>query len=181
MIREEALELVKTEIKTPNLIKHVLAVEACMRRLAREWGEDEAEWGLSGLLHDLDYERTKDDFSQHGLVSGRLLEERKVSPRVVEAVKAHAGHAERTSKMAKALFAVDPLTGLVVAAALMHPEKKLSALGVVFVLNRFREKGFARGANRGQIGKCEELGVTLEEFVRVCLEAMKGISGELGL
>ncbi|MCD6583515.1 MAG: HDIG domain-containing protein [Candidatus Omnitrophica bacterium] len=181
MQREEALDLVRKKLKNKNLVKHCLAVEACMRKLAQEFGENQDLWGLAGLLHDLDYEDTKDDFSQHGFITAEILKEQGINEEVIEAIKSHPGHIERKTKMAKALYAVDPLTGLIVASALMHPEKSLRALDVKFVLNRFKEKSFARGANREQIRSSQELGITLSEFISICLEAMKGISEELGL
>lgn len=181
MNRREALQLIESKICQKNLIKHMLAVEACMRRLAREFGEDEETWGLAGLLHDLDYELTKDDFSRHGIVTAEILEAEGLCREITDAIKAHPGHQERSRPMAKALYAADPLTGLIVASALMHPQKKLGALDISFLLNRYKEKGFARGANREQIAACEELGLPLEEFVRLCLEAMNEISRDLGL
>jgi len=181
MEREEALELVKAEVKTKNLVKHMLAVEACMRRLATELGEDEEMWGLAGLLHDLDYEYTKDAPERHALMAVEMLKDKGLPDEVLEAIKAHAGHAERKTSMAKALYAADPLTGLIVAATLMHPEKDLGAVDARFVLNRFKERSFARGANRDQIRSCEELGIPLDRFIELCLEAMRGIKEELGL
>jgi len=180
MKREEAFLLVKEHIKTPNLLKHVLAVEACMRELAKRLGEDVELWGLAGLLHDLDYEYTKDKPEEHGLVSAKMLEG-KVRPEVIEAIKAHSDKSPRNTSLAKALYSVDPLTGLIVASALMHPQKSLKTLDVQFVLNRFKEKGFARGANREQIKSCEELGLNLEEFIKLCLQGMREISDQLGL
>lgn len=181
MTRDEAFGLVKEKVSNKNLIKHMVATEACMRGLARHFGEDEELWGLTGLLHDLDYDLTKDDFPRHGLLSAEMLEERGVDERIVQAVKAHPGHVEAESMLDKALYAVDPLTGLIVAAALMHPDKKLAGLDTDFVLRRFKEKRFAAGANRDQISTCEGLGLSLEDFVTICLEAMKSASSELGL
>ncbi|RKY39283.1 MAG: phosphohydrolase [Candidatus Omnitrophota bacterium] len=181
MFRKEALKLLEERLKSKNLVKHSLAVEACMRRLAKEFGEDPDLWGLAGLLHDLDYEDTKDDFCRHGFVTAEFLKEKGIDRQIIEAIEAHPGHIERKTKMAKALYAVDPLTGLIIASCLMHPEKKLKALDTQFVINRFREKSFARGANREQIRSCQELGIALSEFISICLEAMKGISKELGL
>lgn len=180
MDREKALRLVEENLKTPNLRKHLLAVEACMRKLARHFGQDEELWGLTGLLHDLDYEYTKDKPEEHGLKTAEMLAG-KVPPEVIEAIKAHAGKAPVDGLMAQALFAVDPLTGLIVAAALMHPQRRLEALDETFVLNRFKEKGFARGANREQIRNCEKLGLSLQEFISLSLSAMKEIAEELGL
>jgi len=181
MKREEALELVKLKVKNKNLIKHMVAVESCMVELSKHFGEDERLWALAGLLHDLDYEETKDDFSQHGFVTAKMLEEKGIEEEVLNAIKSHPGHIPRTSKMAKALYCVDPLTGLIVAAALMHPTKKLTGINTQFVLNRFKEKRFAAGANREQIKTCESLELSLEEFITICLTAMQKISKELEL
>jgi len=181
MNRDEALVLLKQNIKSENLLKHMYATYACMKRLAKEFGEDEDKWALAGLLHDIDYELIGDDFSKHGLVSGEILEKNGLDKEIVDAVKAHTGNSERITKIAKALYAVDPLTGLIVAATLMHPDKSLKAVDTNFVLNRFKEKRFAKGANRDQIKSCEELGLDLEKFISICLEAMRGISNELGL
>lgn len=183
MEREEALRLVKQEVKTKNLIKHMLAVEAVMRRLAGELGQDEALWGLAGLLHDLDYDQTVDRPEQHGLIGAQLLEEKGLPAELVRAVKAHNEilGVERQTLLDKALYAADPVTGLLVAAALIHPQKKLAALDLDFLLNRFKEKSFARGADREQIKSCCELGLTLERFLSLSLEAMQSIAADLGL
>ena len=114
-------------------------------------------------------------------VTAEILQKEGVDGRIIEAIKAHPGHIERKTLMAKALYSVDPLTGLIVAACLMHPEKKLGALNTEFVLNRFKEKSFARGANREQIKACQEFGMPLEDFITICLETMKEVSGDLGL
>jgi len=181
MNREDALRLLESKLKNRNLIKHSLAVEACMKRLAKKYGQNIEMWGLTGLLHDLDYEDTKGDFSRHGFVTAEILEKEGMDSRIIEAIKAHPGHIARETLMAKALYAVDPLTGLIVAACLMHPEKKLGALNTEFVLNRFNEKSFSRGANREQIKTCQECELALEDFIALCLEAMQGISAELEL
>lgn len=181
MEREEALALLQKEIKRPNLIKHMLASEVCMQALAKRLGQDEKDWALAGLLHDLDYERTKNDFSRHGLEAVQMLSNYNLKEEILDAIKAHSGRIERSSLIAKALYAVDPLTGLIVASALMHPEKKLSALDSSFILRRFKEKHFAQGANRAQILACSELGLSLEEFISLGLEAMKEIASDLGL
>lgn len=180
MTRDEALELVKSKIKNDRLVKHCLAVEAAMRRLAKHFNEDEEHWGLTGLLHDLDYEITADDFSKHGLTTAEMLEG-KVDEDIIYAIKAHPGHVEAKSKMDISLYAIDPLTGLIVAACLMHPKKDLTYLDTSFVMRRFKEKSFARGADREQIKVCERLNISLEEFVSLVLEAMQGIHRELGL
>lgn len=181
MKREEALALIKSKVSNPNLIKHMLATEACMRILAHHFKDDEELWGLAGLLHDLDYDETVDDFSQHGLITATILHDLKMDEAIIYAIKTHPGWVKARSKMDKALYAVDPLTGLIVASALMHPSKSFSVLGVQFILNRFREKRFAARANRDQIQSCTDLGLSLEEFTALCLKAMQGISQQLGL
>lgn len=180
MTHEEGLALVKATVANQNLVKHMLATEACMRRLAMHFGEDVERWGLAGLLHDLDYDRTAKDFPRHGLVTAELLAG-KVDDAIIYAIKAHPGHVPAVSKMDQALYAVDPITGLIVASALMAPGKKLAAVDREFVLRRFKEKKFAAGANREQIASCSMLGLSLEDFTQMALEAMQGIAVDLGL
>lgn len=179
--RAEGGELMRRHLANANLVKHVLAVEAIMRALARRAGESEETWGLAGLLHDLDYERTKGDPERHGRVTMELLEQIDVPEEVRHAILAHAGHVPRNSAMDKAIYCADPVTGLIVASALMHPSKKLSGLDPDFVGKRFREKRFAAGANRDAIATCSELGLELHEFLRVSIEAMNAIADGLGL
>lgn len=181
MDRQQARELMEHTIPNKNLQKHMLAAEACMRGLAAHFGEDQEKWALAGLLHDLDYDQTADDFPNHGLVTAKMLEGKGLSEDIIYAIKAHPGHVEARSKIDFALYAVDPLTGLIVAAALMHPSKKLANVDVPFIMKRYKEKRFAAGANREQIQTCDRLGLTLEDFVGRCLAAMQGISEELGL
>ncbi|ADG83529.1 HDIG domain-containing metalloprotein [Thermincola potens] len=183
MTREEALTELKKHVKNKNLLKHMYACEAVMRRLARHFGQDEEKWGLAGLLHDIDYDETKDDPVRHSIVGAEILEQMGLPEDVVYAVKVHneAHGLPRNSLLDKALHATDPVTGLIVAGALIKPEKKLDAIDVPFLINRFNEKSFARGANREQIASCSELGLTLEEFFGLALEAMLAIRDELGL
>jgi len=182
LTRQEALKIVDELVKTPNIKKHLLAVEAFMRRLARHFGEDEDEWGLTGLLHDADYEVTEKDLERHTEVTAERLRQYAGTERIVHAILAHNHRAPMDTTMAKALYACDNLTGLIVACALVHPEKKLEPLTVDFVLRRFKEKSFARGANREEILTCESnLGIPLPEFIGLGLEAMKGIAAELEL
>lgn len=183
MDREAALRLVTENVSNQNLIKHMLAAEAIMRALAAHFGEDQDTWGLAGLLHDLDYDTTKDDMNTHSLVSSQMLTELGVGPEIAYAVKVHnEAHGDpRVSRLDKALYAVDPLTGLITAAALIRPEKKLSAVTAESVLKRFGEKSFARGANREQIKTCSEIDLTLDQFVAIGLAAMQSIADELGL
>ncbi|SHH37287.1 HDIG domain-containing protein [Caloranaerobacter azorensis DSM 13643] len=183
MNRIEALKHVKANIKNKNLIKHMLATEAVMIGLARKFKQDEEKWGLAGLLHDIDYEQTANNPEKHSLVGAKMLEELGYDKDIIYAVKVHNDiHGlERISLMDKALYSSDPLTGLIVAAALILPEKKLSKIDTKFILNRFKEKSFAKGANREQIAACKELGLELEEFIEIGLSSMQQISEELGL
>jgi putative nucleotidyltransferase with HDIG domain len=183
MNREEALDLIKEKIKNQNLIKHSLAVEACMRKLADYFNDEKEKWALAGLLHDIDYEETKNDPNLHSIKGAEFLEKLGLEKEIVEAVKTHneAHGILPQTKMAKALFCVDPLTGLIVAATLVLPSKKLKDLTVQNVLNRFKEKSFAKGAKREIILKCSDIGLSLEKFIEICLKAMQEISNELGL
>ncbi|MDI6872475.1 MAG: HDIG domain-containing protein [Bacillota bacterium] len=184
MTREEALAEVKQRVENRNLFKHMLAVEAIMRELATRFGEDPERWGLAGLVHDIDYDQTLNAPDQHALVGAEILEQLGVDPEIVYAVKAHNGDrlgVPRQRRLDKALYAADPLSGLIVAAALIHPDKKLASIDADFVLNRFGEKGFARGANRQQIATCHELGLELREFIALGLSGMQKISAELEL
>jgi putative nucleotidyltransferase with HDIG domain len=181
MNREEALALVKSKVKNKNLVKHMLAVEAIMKRVAEHFNEDVDMWSLTGILHDLDYDETVDDFDRHSLLTCEWLKEYDLDEKVLYAIKAHPRKVEPQSKMDWTLFAADPLSGLIVAAALMHPTKKLKNVTVEFVLNRFKEKRFAAGANRENIRTCENIGMSLDEFVRLALEGMQSIDEELGL
>ncbi|MBE0477355.1 MAG: HD domain-containing protein [Coriobacteriia bacterium] len=142
--------------------------------------EEKRLWGLAGLLHDLDYVETAEDFDRHGLITAEELEGR-VEPEVVNAILAHADKAPRASLMDKALYAADPATGFVVAAALVRPDKSLAGVEVSSLKKRWKEKAFARGANRDQMATAEELGLSREEFLGIALAAMRARAGELGL
>lgn len=181
MTREQAVQWMDKNVKNGNLRKHMLAVESVMRRLAGRLKEDEEKWALAGLLHDLDYDSTADDFSRHGLKTVEMLADTDVPEDVLYAIKSHPGHFPRKSSMDKALYAADPVTGLIVAAALMHPDRKLAGVDVDFVERRFGEKRFAAGADRDQIRSCEELGISLRDFLQMALNAMQEIHDELGL
>lgn len=183
MQRDEIVAEVQKRITTKNLFKHILSVEAVMRRLAQRFAEDEDRWGAAGLLHDIDYEETKDDPHRHSLISGQIAQELGFDQEIVDAVKAHneAHGLHRETTMSKVLYSADPLTGLIVASALISPAKKLSAIDADFVVNRMKEKSFAKGANRDIIRACSDFGMSLEEFVTLGIEAMQNISGELGL
>lgn len=184
MDRESAKKLLESKVKTLNLIKHCFACEAAMRELACYFKEDEEKWGLAGLLHDIDYEETKDNPQEHSLIGSKFLAEQGIDDEIVQAVKTHNemhGIIPET-KMAKALYCVDPLTGLIVATTLVLPDKKIAAVNTENILNRFKEKGFARGANREIIAQCEELlDLSLSEFIEIVLKGMQSAAENLGL
>ncbi len=183
MNRSEALESVRENVENENLIKHMLATEAIMRTLARQMGEDEREWGLAGLLHDIDVELTDGDMSSHSKLGADLARDLGASEAIASAILCHneAHGVLPETKMEKALFCTDPLTGLITAAVLVRPDKKLAGLEAKSVRKRFKEKGFAAGAKREQIARCSDIGLELDEFIAIGLEAMKGIAPQLGL
>ena len=183
MNRQEALESVRANVENENLVKHMLATEAIMRVLARKLGEDEKEWALAGLLHDIDVELTEGDMSSHSKLGADLARDLGASEAIANAVLCHNethGVLPET-KMEKALFCADPLTGLITAAVLVRPDKKLAGLEAQSVRKRFKEKSFAAGANREQIAKCSDIGLELDEFITIGVEAMQGIAPQLGL
>jgi len=183
MTREEVLDSIKANVENENLIKHMLATEAIMRALARRLGEDEEVWGLTGLLHDIDVELTEGDMKAHSKLGADLARELGAGETIAHAILSHneAHGIPLTTKLDKALFCADPLTGLITAAAMVHPDKKLAGLEAESVIRRFKEKGFAAGANREQIAQCSQIGLELEEFIELGLKAMQGIAEELGL
>ncbi|MFP4081876.1 MAG: HDIG domain-containing metalloprotein [Candidatus Aminicenantes bacterium] len=181
MERQEALELVKKYLKNKNLVKHSLAVEACMRALASRLNKDVDKWGLAGILHDLDYEITEKSPELHARETVKILKDMDLDDDIIYAIQAHAGRVPCKSEMDWSIYSIDPLTGLIVAATLMHPSRKLKEVDVGFVKRRHKEKSFARGAKREDIEQIKNIGLDLDEFVSICLEAMQGIDKELGL
>ena len=183
MTRDDAMEVLTEYTTNPNLIKHALAVEAAMRAYARRFGEDEETWGMVGLLHDFDYERYP-DLSDHPFKGAEILRERGWPEEIVAGVLAHADHTgePRDTLMKQAIFAVDELTGLIVATALVRPDKKLASVKVKSVRKKMKDKSFAAAVKRDDIilGG-ERLGLELGDHIGVVLEAMQGIAGELGL
>ncbi len=182
MKRTEALQLIEEHVSKKNLVKHMLAVEAAMRALAERLGENPEKWALAGLLHDLDYDYTVDDFARHGRLTAEILEKKGVQPEIIRAIKAHPAHedCQPESPMDWALHAVDGLTGLIVSATLMHPDRKLNSVTTEFIMRRFGEKRFSANVDRDQIRKCSEIGLSLDEFVKIALGAMQSIDKELG-
>ncbi len=183
MIRKEVLNSIKANVENGNLVKHMLATEAIMRALAKRLDEDEEEWGLTGLLHDIDMELTEGDMSSHSKLGADLAKELGASEAMAHAILCHneAHGVSLETKLDKALFCVDPLTGLITTAALVRPDKKLAGLEARSVIKKFKEKSFAAGVNRQQISQCSEIGLELDEFIELGLVAMQGIAADLGL
>jgi len=183
MRRDEALDSIRANVENENLIKHMLATEAMMRALAKRLGEDEEEWGLTGLLHDIDVELTEGDMSSHSKLGADLARELGASEAMAHAILCHneTHGIARETKLDKALFCADPLTGLIIAAALVRPDKKLAGVEAKSVKKRFKEKSFAAGANREQISQCSQLGLELDEFIELGLKAMQEIAPNLGV
>lgn len=181
MTRDEAIILLNDHLKNKNLIKHCLAVEACMIAFAKKFRQNTDKWGLAGLMHDLDYEYTVNDPDNHTIKTEEMLSPHCIEDEIIHAIKAHNAKVMMESKMDIALFTIDPTTGFIIACALMHPDKKLKSLDLTFLKKRFKEKSFARGASRDQIRESEKLGLDLDEFLTICLTAMQEIDSQLGL
>jgi len=182
--REEALELVHSHLKNRNMINHSLASEAVLRAMAERLGEDIEKWGLTGLLHDLDTE-SQPDLATHTTETVSILQKQGVDPEIIETIRLHNLGAypgeKRTTVFQHALAAGETITGLVVATALVYPDKKLGSVKVKSVKKRIKEKAFARGANREIIAECELAGIPLPEFCELSLQALQAISDDLGL
>ena len=183
MTRKEALDSIKANVENENLVRHMLATEAIMRALAKRLGEDEEEWGLTGLLHDIDMELTEGDMKSHSKLGADLVKELGASEAMAHAILCHnpAHGVPLETKLDKALFCVDPLTGLITTAALVRPDKRLAGLEARSVIKKFKEKSFAAGVSRQQISLCSEIGLELGEFIELGLVAMQGIAADLGL
>lgn len=181
--REAAWEVLAEHTQNENLRKHALAVEVAMRVYARKLGDDEEKWGIVGLLHDFDYEQYP-DLTDHPFRGAEILRERGWPEEIVRAILSHGDHTgvPRESRMEKALFACDELTGLITAAALVRPDKSLMNLEVASIKKRMKEKAFARTVRREDIIRgTEALGVDLDEHIGFVLNAMRGIADGLGL
>lgn len=183
MTRDEAFDLVRKNVSRKNVIYHMLAVEAIMRGLAGHFGENEGEWGLTGLLHDIDYEKTEADPEKHGLLAEETLKEL-VPDALIRAIKTH--NSKYTGimpehRMEKALIASDAMSGLLVACALVLPSKKLADVRVETVARKFKDKDFARGAERERIMLCEQIGIPRDKFFEIALNGLKGYASQIGL
>ena len=184
MARDEALSLLRENMRNENLVKHCLASEAIMRALAQKLGQDEDTWALAGLLHDIDFEQTSDAPDKHGLIGAEILAAKGLAPEIIDAVKAHNADGlglERSTEFHHALACAETITGLVVATALVYPDKKLASVKASSVKKRMKKKDFARNVSRETIMECEKIGLSLDEFVEISLTAMQGIAEDLGL
>lgn len=179
--RDKAYTLVEKEIGLNNLLKHILSVEAGMRALAAHFGEDVEYWGLIGLVHDYDYNQTKDDEARHTYLTRVWLAEYNLPEDFHHTIHAHPGHVPCQSRQDWALYSVDPSTGFLVACALMHPDKKLASVDRKFMMKRYKTKRFAAGAIRENIAACSNLGLELEEFLMLVRDGMLTISERLGI
>ncbi len=181
--RASAWNLLIEFTQSESLRKHALAVEACMRAYARKFGTDEELWGIAGLVHDFDYERYP-SAQEHPYKGNKILKERGYSEEIRRAIMSHAEYTgvTRETPLEKALFACDELAGFITACALVKPGKSLAEVEAKSVRKKMKDKAFARSVSRDDITNgARELGVDLEEHIAFCIEAMKGIAGELGL
>lgn len=186
----QAQSLVDKYITVPVTKYHLLESEAIMRALAKHFGENEEEWGIVGLLHDIDWDLTKDNTRQHTVKAVEILNEAKASHELISAVVSHGygnplcGVSQdkvRSTKLEHALAAAETLTGLIVAAALVQPDKKLKSVSVQSLMKKFKSKGFAAKCDRAIILECEKIGLKLDDFLNLGLKALQAVSDKIGL
>ncbi|MBN1820575.1 MAG: HDIG domain-containing protein, partial [Prolixibacteraceae bacterium] len=181
--REEAVKLLEENIQAENMRKHCYASEAVMRAIAKKLGRDEEEWGIAGLLHDIDVEITNADPYTHGPYAEKMLKG-KVSEEALDAIVMHnevATGLERTTEFQHALAAGETITGLITATTLVYPDKKIISVKPNSVTKRMKQKAFAASVKRENILECEKIGISLPEFAELSVNAMKEISDVLGL
>ena len=181
--RNEAVQFLEENIKAENMRKHCYASEAVLRAMANKLGRDENEWGLAGLLHDIDVEITNADPDTHGPYSEKLLAD-KISAEMLDAIVMHneiASGKERTTEFQHALAAGETITGLITAVTLVYPDKKIASVKPKSVTKRMKQKAFAASVKRENILECEKIGIPLPEFAELSVNAMKEIAEVLGL
>jgi len=178
--RDEALALLKEYIEKDNLFRHLLATEAVLRSLARRFGADEELWGLTGLLHDIDLDLLGENLERHGLRGAEMLAG-KLPEESLQAIRVHPGLLERKTDLDWALYFADPVTGLITAGAYMRPSRSLVDMDLGSLKRKFKDKRFAAGADRNQIRACEHLGLELDDFLQLALDAMREVHEELGI
>jgi uncharacterized protein len=178
---EEARSLAKERTEKDTTYRHLVSVEGVMRRLGRHFGEDEDRWALTGLFHDLDQDQTVDDPEGHAYLAAGWLRDAGVDEVVVNGVLAHAHEQFQTDRMAKAIVAADAVAGLLVASALVRPEKSVG-MKASSVKKKLKEKAFAPGVNREEIAQAEpNLGLSLDEFIALGIEGLQEVAPEIGL
>jgi putative nucleotidyltransferase with HDIG domain len=179
-----ARELLDEHIPADNLRKHCIATEAIMRALAPRFEADPDLWGTAGLLHDLDYDETKDDMTRHGDVTAAILREEGYPEEMIEAIRSHNADnlgIERTTPFGVALAAAESATGLIAAMALILPSKKLADVKTKSVVKRMKEVAFARNVDREDIRRAEQIGLGVRDFLDIGVKAMQSTADELGL
>jgi putative nucleotidyltransferase with HDIG domain len=184
MNRETAFQLLHTYIKNEKMLQHCLASEAVLRGIARRLGRDEEKWGLAGLLHDLDVEVTNAEPTVHGTQTEVLLKDYNVDPEILDAIRMHNEYSsgkERSTEFQYALAAGETITGLIFATTYVYPDRKLTSVKPKSVVKRMKEKAFAASVKRENILECEKIGISIDEFAALAIEAMLPIAGELGL
>ena len=184
LTRDAAWQLLREQLHSSNLVKHCLASEAIMRALARRFEADEEAWGITGLLHDIDLDLLGGDLSEHGELGAKLAAKAGLADEYVEAIRLHKHSPSadlRHTTLQHSLAAAETITGLIVATALVYPDKQLASVKPKSIRKRFKEPRFAAGAHRDHILECEAIGLSLDEFIELSLAAMQGISQELGL
>jgi putative nucleotidyltransferase with HDIG domain len=181
MNRDDAIALCREKCLKETTVRHLISVEGVMRSLARRFGEDEDLWALTGLFHDLDQDHTGDDASNHARLAAEWLREVGVDERVINGVLAHAYPEYRTDRMSQAVVHADAVAGLLVAAALVRPERS-DGMKVSSVKKKLKEKAFAPGVNRDEVTGVEDgIGVPLDEFIAVSIEGLQGVAKEIDL
>ena len=183
--RENAMKLLKEYVKNENMIKHSLASEVVMKAIAVKLGENSDVWSIAGLLHDIDVELTNADSKTHGVVAVKILKENGVSDEIIDAITRHNEEADngliREDKFHFALAAGETITGLITATTLVYPDKKIKSIKPKSVVKRMKEKAFAASVKRESIMECEKIGIPLNEFAELAINAMCEIDDELGL
>ena len=181
MDRDTAIELCRTKAEKETTVRHLISVEGVMRALAHRFDEDEDLWALTGMFHDLDQDQTQDDPDRHAFLAAEWLREAEVDERVVNGVLAHAHEQFRTDRMSKAVVHADAVAGLLVAAALVRPEKAVG-MKVSSVRKKLKEKAFAPGVNREEVNDVEErIGLPLEDFLAVSIEGLQEVAPQIDL
>jgi len=183
-MREKALALLRKHVSNEKMIIHSLSSEAVMRALARRLGRDEEKWGLAGLLHDIDVEVTHAEPAVHATKAAGLLEELQLDEDVLDAIRMHneeSAGTERTTEFQHALAAGETITGLIYATTLVYPDKKIAGIRYKSVAKRMRQPAFAASVKRENIMECEQIGIPLDEFIQISVDAMREIHDEIGL